>query len=313
MIVSKSPKVNVLGGDLYTGRTLSGVTAPTGSKVTGSVSNTSVGSFGSWAEYAIVPTGSISGVASGSGYVGGVDETSVICGISLLSFTNSTGPSPAGCNNGRVGNFTATSSMPNVAARFKVTPSTPRVSGQVSVGAGGMNSGVYTSTAATFNVRGGSVVPAGRWVVINAPDSTVTINDNIDYTNGPFTSAGQIPQVIIIANNINIAPGVTNVDAWLISNGKAAGSTITGGVINTCAVSVTVTSRVCDKKLTVNGPVIANRLHMLRTFGAGPGAQSIEPGEVFNLRADAYVWAMSRGLADGRVTTTSTTELPPRY
>jgi hypothetical protein len=65
--------------------------------------------------------------------------------------------------------------------------------------------------------------------------------------------------------------------------------------------------------LTVNGPVIANRLLMYRTYGAEAGQRSGDPAEVFNLRPDAYLWASGQQSGSGKIRTVQTTELPPRF
>src|SRR5690606_28527099 len=109
-----------------------------------------------------------------------------------------------------------------------------------------------------------------------------------------------IPQVVIIANNILIDESVSRVDAWLVAAGTGA-----NGIVNTCSASnldnaspAQLETRLhagrCDDRLTVNGPVIANRLLLRRTAGAGPGNQAGNPAEVFNFRPDAYLWLVER-------------------
>jgi len=90
------------------------------------------------------------------------------------------------------------------------------------------------------------------------------------------------------------------------------------GIINTCgagAVSqtTTVNATICNTKLTINGPISANHLLLRRTAGAGSGAAADDPAEVFNLRADAYIWATSYSPGTGRLPTVTTKELPPRF
>ena len=153
----------------------------------------------------------------------------------------------------------------------------------------------------------------GKWVVINDPDATVTITSNINYTPGGLTKVGDIPQIIIIARNILIADSVTNVDAWLIASGTGA-----NGYINTCSSIAAgspsaLTSNRCNQKLTINGPVQANKLFMYRTAGSGVGVDIGKPAEVFNLRGEAYLWASVHGSSNDRITTVSTKELPPRF
>jgi hypothetical protein len=172
-------------------------------------------------------------------------------------------------------------------------------------------SGLYKATTPT-RISGGSAISAGRWIVINAKDTDITITNNINYTTASLSSIADIPQVVIIARNIIIADNVTNVDAWLVAVGSGA-----DGRINTCGAgsvneTTAVNATVCNNKLTVNGPIVANHLLMRRTSGADSGNPG-QPAEVFNLRADSYIWASSYSPGTGRLPTVVTTELPPRF
>jgi hypothetical protein len=314
--VAKSPKVDVLGGDLNVGHS-----SVTKSNIITSLSNKSGKFYGSWGEYGIVPTGVVTGMASGSGYVGGA-TTGDICTLSILTFT--VGGSGGGC--GVVGNYVQTALAPNVSASFPITvpaasagpgnPASPAVLPGSSISLiGNSLSGEYQAQAGVtaIDLVGGGDIPKGRSIIINAPAATVTIRGDIKYTGQPLGSMSDIPQVVIIAKNIIIADSVTNVDAWLVATGTG-----TEGKVNTCgAGGVSETSDLvytqCNQKLTVNGPVIANHLIMRRTAGSGTGAQSGDPAEVFNLRADAYIWASNYNLKSGRITTAVVTELPPRF
>lgn len=319
LIVSKSPKAQVLGGDLIVGRGSSTNTART-ANVTSSISRTaSNGYFGSWAEYGVISSGIVTGMASGSGYVGGASG-SVLCGkLSILTFTNSN--SSGVCSESAIGGYVSKTTAPGIAARFPVTDTTVKLTGSADI-LGDSLSGLYTSLDSTLNLRSSGAIPAGRWVVINAPNTTVTIGSDIRYTTDPLTSIGQIPQVVIIAKNIIIAdkdvgkpgdPAISQVDSWLVAVGSGS-----EGRINTCGAgtvseSTALTSKVCDAKLTVNGPITANRLILRRTAGAGTGSNAGDPAEVFNLRSDAYIWATSYSPGTGRLPTVMTKEIPPRF
>jgi len=149
---------------------------------------------------------------------------------------------------------------------------------------------------------------AGRSVIIYAPNNDVVINGNLMYTTGAISSVGQVPQLVIIAQNITINEGVTQVDAWLVA--KTAGQ----GNIYTCNVAFTsLTTSRCSSRLTVNGPVISNTIHLRRTAGAGANADGPRAAEVFNLRPDAYFWGVSQSTETGRIPTVMTKELPPRF
>jgi hypothetical protein len=318
--VTKKPKVQILGGDLFVGRAQAGAASPSASISTSTSANPD-GVFGSWGEYAIAATGTVTNMASASGNAQGVGSTTTLCQLSLLTFTNRVS-NTASCNQAAIGNYRFRSTMPNIASRFPVTSSSPVL---INPGGGSVSlfdtvnstgSRVYTApNNYSLNIRGGSEIPAGRWLVLNAPNSDVTITEDIRYTNGPLSSISQIPQVVIIARNITISENVRNVDAWLIAPGTVNGAgEVSNGVVRTCNRAYnTVNEQNCRELLTVNGPVIARKLLMLRTHGAGTGSSSAVPAEVFNLRPDAYLWAYGKTAGTGRATTVQITELPPRF
>lgn len=314
LVIGKKPKVQVLGGDLIVGRATSNLAART-SNVNTSVSRQSDGKyFGSYVEYAITSTGIVTGMASGSGYAGGVmtNVSSDYCGVSYLTFTSagaSTCSSSTTLGEYKYGSVKA----PNVSSRFTTSSSTPNLPSTSPNLTANNLSGLYKSAATSVNVSSSAEIPAGRSIIINAPNATVTISTNINYTSGLLTSISQIPQVVIIANNIVIADGVTNVDAWLIATGTG-----TNGRLNTCGAggvskSTALTSKICNQRLTVNGAILANHLILRRTAGADAGASAGQPAEVFNLRADAYIWASSYSPGTGRLPTVTQNELPPRF
>lgn len=292
--IAKSPKAQVWGGDLLVG---------SGSNIWGSVSSrdtTGVNRlFGSWVEYGVLAGGVVEGVASGAGYAGGSTSTS-FCDVSLLTFSNAQAGS---CSDAEPkGGYTALTLNSNIKARF----TTGTANNSATLNPAAMNSGQYTSnrTALTISVPAGAEIPKSKSVIISAPNATVTINRDIRYTNEPLTHAREIPQVVIIARQINIRGNVSQVDAWLVAD-----------VINTCSdvpLSQSLTASTCNNRLVVNGPVMTDQLHLRRTFGAdvsNPGA----PAEIFNLRPDAYLWATNLTASSGRLQNTATKELPPRF
>lgn len=313
--VAKKPKVQVLGGDLVVGRA-SPYNPTQSSRVATSTSFSSATNlyYGSWSEYAIVPTGIVTGMASASTYVGGrTSADSTLCNLSLLTFTNR---SSASCQPAAVGNYLSGSTAPDLQKRFVVSAPGPISTASVDLNSLG-NALVYTTTQANLSISSSAAFGSGRWVVINAPNTTVTITSNINYASAAsLGNMKAIPQVVIIARNILIADSVTNVDSWLIATGAGANA----GIINTCSsvpsgapTSAVLNANRCGNGLTVNGPVLANKLYMYRTAGAGTGPATGVPAEKFNLRADAYLWATVYGSGSGRVSTVSTKELPPRF
>ncbi|MBQ6127959.1 hypothetical protein IJI69_04755 [Candidatus Saccharibacteria bacterium] len=146
-------------------------------------------------------------------------------------------------------------------------------------------------------------------------------NRNSDYYDNIYS----LPQVLIIADGgIVISDRVTQIDAWLITNGN----------INTCnglnASSGSFSASTCGNQLIVNGPVFANSLTPVRNSGANGGVGSgnsggnpiyynltddgsIQPAEIFNLRPDVLYWAYSQAQRFSQANVTYTRELAPRY
>ena len=305
LVISKKPKVQILGNDLVVRTTAANVKSNIKTSFSIKTVDGSLNTYGSWGEYGVLASGTIFGIGSGSGYAGGYPNA-ITCKANMLTFTNATtGP----CDTSTAfGGYVASGTLGAISSRFPT-------SGTVLTGAQTLGSlKGYYSAVTDISVSGGTEIAAKQWIVINAPTSTVTITGNISYTTSRLTSATDIPQVVIIAKNIIVANSVENIDAWLMAVGTGV-----DGRINTCGTGGTVTetsplsSTVCDKKLTVNGPILANKLILRRTAGAGVGVESGNPAEVFNLRPDAYLWLMARDQTAGRIQTVYTQELPPRF
>ena len=259
--------------------------------------------YGSWTEYLATATGPITGIGSGSAYAGGV-PTQTVCGASLLTLSNTI--TADACSLGSpLGGYKTNKMIPDVASTFATNSATPTLPSQNLTGLNGL----YKASG-DFAITGGDI-GLGKSVIINAPTSTVTITGDIKYSTSAMTSINNIPQVIIIAKNImingvNENGAVKQVDAWLIAS----------DTINTCAdagTSASLTINRCKARLTVNGPVMANKLLLWRTGGSEAGAAAGDPAEVFNFRPDAYLWGISQSLKSGRLETVSERELPPRY
>jgi len=300
VVIAKRPVAQILGGDLRVGAAFVGNAAPAASNIQAGIAVQSNRTYGSWGEYGLIASGSIVGAASGSAYSGGLPCVSNCQSqISRLSFTNATST---------IGRYVATTNIPDVAASFGVSSSTPQYSSL----ADAANRRVVTSNS-DITIAGGTI-QKGDWLVINAPTRTVTITGDITYATTPLQAISDIPQLVIIANRINIAGNVNQIDAWLVASGAA-------GTINTCSSwngsQIAVTDRlvhtVCSAPLTVNGPVMAKSLYLRRTTGADNAAQIGNPAEVINLRPDAYLWATAQASKSSRLETTYSSELPPRF
>jgi hypothetical protein len=312
VIIGKKPKVQVWGGDLSVGRRFVGdVSAAPGSnvEVSKSVKDNGTKTFGSWVEYGVFAPGTIDGAGSAAGLAGqNGNSSSNQVDWSKLTFANGGHTPVSGCNGTvRFGCFTKPGgggAIPDVAARLapKATTSNPQLTGSVSLDA--LKGTYYANGNLTIN---GSTVGKSNSVIIKAR-GTVFIDGDIKYnTSGSLHSLSEIPQVVILANNIQIKDTVTNVDAWLIANGAS------GGLYTCGPFKAVLTSKICDKPLTINGPVMAKRLFLQRTAGSGTGPASNEPAEILNLRADAYLWAIDQAGGQGSIRTLKTDELAPRF
>jgi hypothetical protein len=279
MLVSVKPKVQVWGSDVRVRGDIETSTSTANNLL-----------FGSWVEYGAFSVGQNTDFASGSGLNGGSATPNQEM-WSKLTFANVDDSQVA-----QFGSFTLLTVTP-LAAQF--------MNNQGAVGyspnLGLLQSGTYKMTNGTVNA---SAIGAGKSIIIVA-SGTVTIQGNITYDGGPFNNINQLPQVVIIANQINIAGSVSRVDGWLVTTGA-------NDSINTCsdrAVNAPLNSTVCNTKLTVNGPVSTSHLHLRRTASANPN----DSAELFNLRPDAYLWAQLQANQGGKARTVYTTELPPRF
>jgi hypothetical protein len=289
-VVGKKPKIQVWGGDIAVRGQIDTSTSSKGANI-----------FGSWVEYGAFSVGPNKLFASGSGTNGQTNNSQTAW--SKLTFANkdATGADV-------FGNYTSAAGfrpLPTVAGYFATAHNQQPVgAGSVDIGSLAFTTGdpVRVRTAGNLVITGGSI-PAGKSVVILAT-GTVSIEGNINYTNATLNGVGDIPQVVIIAQDINIKDTVTNVDAWLVAS----------GTINTCNNFVgNLTSNKCGSALVVNGPVITDKLILNRTAGTGTGAQSGDPAEQFNLRPDAFLWAQLEASGNNKAQTVYSQELPPRF
>jgi hypothetical protein len=288
-VVGKKPKTQIWAGDLLVG-----------GNVTTSTSTIDSNTYGSWAEYGIIASGGISGAASGAAFAGpsGMPGATV-AGYSALSYANTNNHqncvSTQPIDSNFIGCYQTSGSMSEVEASFP--------------GGSPINSptirpntldGIYTAGNITLNQS----LNLSKTVVIKS-SGTVTIADDQTYSSGPYTKTDQLPQLVIIANNIIINSNVRNIDAWLVATRTP------GSYIYTCEVNSRSTGD-CINQLQINGPIMTNHIYLRRTAGSDSSDMG-KPAEIFNLRADAYLWAINYASAKTRIQTVYTTELPPRF
>lgn len=235
--------------------------------------------FGSFDEYGVFSNGRNYNMASGSGLLGG-NANSAQSSWSGLTFGNTP----------TFGNFGGLA-LPS------------------------FNPGTGTDpgpTLAATNYGDGT-----KKVLVFNGNLTITGNQKYVYNNGSnYASISDIPDVKIVANNITIAAGVTQIDAWLVARNSLTGAY---GNISTCdsvagfkAMNTAdlLNSTICKNKLTINAPVVANSLFAYRTNDSMAG----DPAEVFNLRANNWLSSFVGGATTRPVAQTDTvTDLPPRF
>lgn len=293
-VIGKKPKVQIWGGDLAVrGK----IETSLSTKVIAGTSRT----FGSWVEYGAFAVGTVNRFASGSGLANQTDNAQVAW--SKLTFANK---NQAGAD--AFGQFTTLANFrtaPTVAAFFNsIQNKTPVGAGSVNPATLAFNTGepVQVRTAGNLTLTAGTI-PKGKSVVIMAT-GTVTIDGSIQYANDSLSSLRDIPQLVIIAANIDVKQAASRVDAWLVAS----------GTIDTCSdFTGNLTSGKCNALLEVNGPVVTNKLVLNRTAGADTGADSGDPAEKFNLRPDAFLWARLQASGSNKAQTVYSVELPPRF
>lgn len=290
VIVAKEPKMQVWGGDIRAGGEINtSTTTISGPNRT----------FGSWGEYAVLSNQPNGGFASGAGLNGG-NADSMQSSWSSLTFANISTSCTFGC-------YGFSLYAPSLTGQFASSPSYPLLNGSVDLG--GL-AGDTPYRANNLTITGGSIGPDKSIIIIAT--GTITISGDIRYSEGPYTSVASIPQVVIVAPVINISNSAGNVDAWLLATTVSA-----TGRINTCSdviLTAPLTATICSNPLKINGPIVTDRLFLRRTAGSEGGRDTIDdPAEVFNLRADAYLWGASYGNGNGKIRTVHTKELPPRF
>ncbi len=297
LTVGKKPKVQIWGGDLSANNIQTSIS-------TKNILGTNR-TFGSWVEYGIFAMGnppasklSVIGMASGSAFstnTGSVNK----CDYSTLTFANIIGS----CDSTK---YNRSTPIPAVEASF---------SGGISLSTGtyttdSLSAGIYDAGSNNLTLNSSTLLDKS---IIIKTKGIVTIAGNQSNKPGPYSSISQIPQLVIIADKIIITDDTTIIDAWLIAKNDSK-----TGSIKTCS-NEAKTAGVCSSKLIVNGPVMADKLYLYRTYGAGVGygiSGSGAPAEVFNLRADAYLWAYAWASKlnnnGSTVQTVYSTELPVR-
>jgi hypothetical protein len=298
LMVGKRPRVQVLSNDLRVRQsdTVARVTSYDNGRY-----------YGSWIEYGTFVFGQDADVASGAGLRGGsksdINERSE---WSKLTFAN----------HNTYGDYTTlgTQAQPDIAGHIaNKTKSAPNVPNASNVQLASLTGSAYKSSGTTIFSGSNTNITGTKLIYI---DGTARINTNITLREGSYSNPADIPQVIIVANNIDIADSVTRIDAWLVTKSDGGPDPSTSGAIDTCYNGPAHNQRntnACNQQLVVNGATVSSRLELNRT---GPVAFDPDSAaEVFRGRLDMYVWAYeNQRKSSGNVAqTVDVVEAPARF
>ena len=298
--VGKKPKVQIQGHDVAVRGTID--TSTTTKDTT---------TFGSWVEYGAFSTSATSQFASGAGLMNKAAGPAQAA-WSKLTFANSAVPTSCGTQFGCYTSSDNFRPLPGIAAYFSAMQKAPYNPGDSLDGNAVATGGPITVKTAGDLTLDKQTLGKGKTLVIVA-SGTVTITGDLTYANGAMAKMTELPQLVVIAKNINIEDRVQTVDAWLVT------SDLVNGAVNTCSNVVptgsktSLTGKICDAPLTIHGPVVAGKLLLNRTAGSGTGDASGDPAETISLRPDAFLWARLVAGGAGKAETVSTVELPPRF
>lgn len=337
--IGKMPMTNIIADGLYSDGKIEGATfrkQPSG--------QSNPGAFGSWGEYEVVSNSSVKNFASGAALgvgAGGVplagssayamvseNLQNGSCQIAPLTFANTNCSTTSVTTElGKMsGANTSYGLARNIRHRYTGRSDAKTVSGTISPNsyntctgaqvvvrdsAGNVKSCAhYVKANGNLTISAGQLSP-GRSLIIET-SGTVTISGSITLNNGPYTDISQIPQIMIFANAINIDPAATQVDAWLLA-GLNGGS----GTINTCSSvnsTASLNGNTCTNRLLISGPVIANKVLLHRTNGAGIGMPaSAQAAEIFYLSPATYLWAYNQSANLSQAYLTYAREVAPRF
>ena len=302
--IAKKPNFQVWGGSVYSNGNID-----LGKYVSKSaVSDDDAYVFGSWTELSLQVNGTVKGLASGAGlgytkdgsgnifpspYGNFVDTGNYksigggkndICYTNTLSFKNDE------CADNKLGSsgISLTSKDNLISMLNKINDDTVDMIGLD-----------MDCAEKTCDLSGGTLKAGVK--VFNVSDSDLTITGNMYYGDeeNHVLDSANLPKLFIYAKNITIDCGVEEINAVLIAD----------GYVDTCKTEARDGYDEDHKynhpsnshQLKINGSVIANKLKLNRTYGAGSGINSIVPAEIINYDPTLYVWSDKGGGDDGRV------------
>lgn len=293
VLIERAPLVHILGNDARAGSGF--VDTPDAlASVMGSVSIAG----GSTGEYGLIAPSTVSGFSSSAGAING--STAPQASWSALTFANTFSVTPTCAP--KFGCFGSVGKIPNI-LQFLQNPANSSIIEQCNMNAQNISISALASYTCANGRRLNDAahdVDKYKQSTILYTTGTVTIDKDIKYVQDSLQYDSEIPQLIIAATDIVITEPVQQVDAWLLAKGK----------LSTCNINPPLTVNQCNRQLTMNGPVMATKLQLNRTYY---DSTKKDAAEVMNLRPSSYIWAYQQVRKKGTWQTTYVTELPPRY
>ena len=93
-------------------------------------------------------------------------------------------------------------------------------------------------------------------------DGDITINRNITYDDSGWSDRDEVPYFMLVARNIYIAPGVTQLDGVYVAQGDDSSA----GRLVTCQADNIFND--CQNPLVINGSIVAEDIELTRTRGS---------------------------------------------
>ncbi len=264
--VSKRPTVQVLGGDVRSNGYVSGSISKRGEK-----------QYGSWSDFTVSASKTITGFASSASLANGATITGnnsvyPMCKIDALTIANEQcKENPLATELGGAV-IPATDTIRSVLDKMK--------SYYLTAGAdsdGTCDSvrcwinGVSTVTVNTFTSKGlrSPIGFISSKPIILHSDGEMIIDTNITIEENHVYNDGLTPQIIILAEgNIMVKEHVTRIDAWIVAGGTFTSCTLDDGS------ELNLSADVCTEPLTIKGAITANSISFNRTYGGDPNGDN---------------------------------------
>lgn len=287
-VIAKSPYIVIANSDAAAG----GGINPSCSTTTSGFRGRSATSFGSFGEYGLVPTGTVSNFGS-AGYVGATAKQLTFANTPTLGTYRA-----EHCIWDQIAHY-----QPREAAATALSSASP-------IAVNSLNGDYKVSGDITLS---GGTLSANQHALIYAPGTTVTITGDIKYNPIAYVSFRQVPQLIVVANRIVVNNNVRELAGSYFAAGTAT------SIFNTCSEAGDTPNSnqnaikadgQCQNPVIVNGSVSTAKIVVPRTSGGtGPGLAA----EIFHLRPEAFLTPYELGIDDSAIKTDILQERPARY